>query len=77
MSMHCPKCNRVVYSRRQKVCGFCSAELPNELWLTEAELMDLAKQDAEAAARRKSRKLNDEAEEEERRKGDSGAGYLL
>jgi len=73
MSAHCPKCNRPVYSRRQKFCGFCGAELPEELKFTEAELTELAKQDAEAAARRKARKLKDEAEEEERRKADSGA----
>ena len=77
MSVQCPKCNRVVYSRRQKVCGFCGAELPKELQFTEAELAGLAEQDAEAAARRKARKLKDEEDQEERRKGDSATGYMV
>jgi hypothetical protein len=74
MSAHCPNCNRVVYSRRQKSCGFCGVELPKDLQFTEAELVEFAKEDAEAATRHKARKLTDEAKEEERRKGDSSAG---
>jgi hypothetical protein len=41
MSFHCPKCNRVVYSRRHKVCGFCGAEVSSDFSLTAAELAAL------------------------------------
>jgi ribosomal protein L37E len=65
--LRCPKCNRVVYNRRLKTCGFCGAELPQEFQLTEAESKELAKQDADSEALRKIRKLKDEHEEELRR----------
>ncbi len=71
MSLHCPKCNGVVYSRRHKLCGFCGAELPAEFLFTDAELAALAMEDAEAESRRKARKAKDEAEARERRWNDS------
>lgn len=77
MSFRCPKCNRDVYDRRQKVCGFCGAELPGKFQLTPAELKELARQDAEAEARLKRRKLKDEEEEEQRRKADSGETFMM
>ena len=71
MSLYCPKCNGIVYSRRNRFCGFCGAELPAEFEFSPAELAELAKEDADAEERRKARKARDEAEEEERRKDDS------
>ena len=64
MSLHCPKCGGVVYTRRNKLCGFCGAELPAEFLLTEAEKAALDK--AEAA--RTEQKAKDDAEELERLK---------
>ena len=56
MSLHCPTCNREVYSRRHSRCGFCGAELPAEFLFTAAEIAAL---DAEAEQRRQE----DEAKE--------------
>jgi len=64
MSLHCPKCGGVVYTRRNKLCGFCGAQLPPEFLLTEAEIAALDK--AEAA--RNEQQTKDRAEELERLK---------
>ncbi len=77
MSLHCPKCNSVVYSRRHKFCGFCGAELPAEFSLTRAELAALAKEDAEAEKRRKARKEKDWEEEQEGREGGSSPPMMF
>ena len=77
MSQHCPKCNGVVYSRRHKFCGFCGAELPAEFLFTKEELAALAKEDADADKQRKVRKAKDEAEQQERRKGNSSATSMF
>ncbi|HEY1121166.1 MAG TPA: hypothetical protein VGE67_06180 [Haloferula sp.] len=34
MELHCPACGSVIYSRRAKLCGVCSAPLPDELRIT-------------------------------------------
>lgn len=34
MEVHCPACGSVIYSRRAKLCGVCSAPLPEELRIT-------------------------------------------
>ncbi|MCW1922285.1 hypothetical protein OKA05_06950 [Luteolibacter arcticus] len=33
MAKHCPTCGSVIYSRRGKLCGVCSAPLPQALRL--------------------------------------------
>jgi len=71
VSLYCPKCNGIVYSRRHKFCGFCGAPFPAEFLFTEAELAALAKEEAEIERRRKVRKAKEEADEQERPKGDS------
>src|SRR5947209_2809675 len=38
MSYHCPKCNGVIYNRRNSTCGICGAELPANLLFTEMEV---------------------------------------
>jgi len=68
-TLHCPKCDRVVYSRRNKVCGFCGAELPAHFCFSEAELADLAKEEAAAEERRKAKELAEE--QKKRKRGDS------
>ena len=67
MSYHCPKCNRLVYSRKNKRCGFCGAELPPAFLFTQAELDAMAKAETEAEQRRQLQKDQEEAEEQERR----------
>ncbi len=72
MSYHCPKCNRLVYSRRHKRCGFCGAELPAEFLFTQAELDVMAKAEAEAEQRRQLQKAQEQIEEQERRERQRG-----
>ena len=37
MEFRCPHCNSIVYSRRNKLCGVCGAELPPEVLFTKEE----------------------------------------
>jgi len=62
MSLNCPMCNRQVYSRRHKRCGYCGAELPTEFLFTTAEVAAL---DAEAEQRRLERQAKEEKEANE------------
>jgi hypothetical protein len=41
MSYHCPKCNGIIYDRRNNICGFCGAELPADLLFTPAQIAAL------------------------------------
>ena len=69
-AMNCPHCDRLLYSRQHKVCGFCGGELSGKFLLAEhevAELKDELKEIAERMAR-------DKAKEEERNKRRSGDG---
>jgi hypothetical protein len=38
MSLHCPKCDGLVYARVNRKCGHCGADLPAEFAFSEAEL---------------------------------------
>ena len=71
MSYHCPSCRRIIYSRRLRHCGFCNAEIPEELRFSSEEIAELDKKDAEVAAQRKKR---DRDEEDEQRRRDSSSG---
>ena len=63
--MNCPHCQRVLYSRKRKTCGFCGKELPPECLFSE---MEMAKINAEQQAIEQRRK-DDKAKEEKNRKG--------
>jgi hypothetical protein len=77
MSLYCPKCNRVVYNRRHKLCGFCGAELPKEFLFTAEQLAALDREEKEAERRKKQRQAEREAEEAARRAIDeSGIGEI-
>lgn len=43
MEVHCPACGSVIYSRRAKLCGVCSAPLPEELRITGAQAEKISK----------------------------------
>jgi hypothetical protein len=43
MSYRCPKCNGIIYDRRNNICGFCGAELPASLLLSPSEMAALDK----------------------------------
>ena len=36
--MNCPNCDRLLYSRRHKSCGFCGKELPPVIQFSKAEI---------------------------------------
>ena len=62
--MNCPTCNRLLYSRQHKTCGFCGTELPPEVLLSEDEI-DATKAEQEAIS---VRRAEAKAKEEEDRK---------
>lgn len=66
--MNCPHCDRVVYSRKRGVCGYCGGELPAEMLFSAEEIaaMDAEKQAMER--RRLAAHEEEKAEEENRGK---------
>jgi hypothetical protein len=72
-ALHCPKCNGVIYNRRNKLCGFCGAQLPVELLFTPEEIAALDKEANESEARHRRQKAKAEKEEEEKRIAESGS----
>jgi len=68
MSYHCPSCQRVLYDRRRKTCGFCGAELPPELLFTPEQVENLRKE-AEAAELRKEEQAKADAKDKAWRDG--------
>jgi ribosomal protein L37E len=47
MSYNCPSCQRVLYNRRLKTCGFCGAPIPEEWRFTPEESAALDRRLAE------------------------------
>ena len=45
--MNCPACQRPLYNRRLKKCGFCDAPIPEELRFTPEEIAELDRRTAE------------------------------
>src|SRR2546430_2906514 len=43
MSYRCPKCNGIIYDRRNYLCAVCGAELPARLLFLPPEMLDLDK----------------------------------
>lgn len=69
MNATCPICQREVYSRRRKTCGYCGADLPPEVLFSEEESDKIAQAIEEMEARRKREQ---EAEERKKRNSDPG-----
>jgi hypothetical protein len=69
--MNCPKCQRRLYSRQHKTCGFCGSELPPEV-LPSAEEIAALKAEQEAIAERRA--IAKEKEEEERKQREAQSG---
>ena len=67
MEYKCPTCQRLLYNRRLKQCGFCGAEIPEGLRFTAEEMaaMDLKMAELEKERIRRERAA---AEEEERQR---------
>ncbi len=77
--MNCPACERVIYSRQQKRCGYCGAILPEELRLADHEIDEMKAEMREIETRRQAAKAEEEKEREERRKREqnwqTGGGF--
>jgi len=57
----CPKCKRPIVSRRNKLCQYCGAALPEHLLFTKAEI---EKQDRFQEEDRMNRERREKAREE-------------
>jgi predicted nucleic acid-binding Zn ribbon protein len=78
MSHHCPSCKRVLYNRRLTHCGFCGAQIPDDLRFTPEEIAALDQKMAELEEQRRQRERVAAEEEEARRRaaGDAGAALM-
>jgi hypothetical protein len=47
----CPACHSIIYSRKNKICGQCGAELPKELLLSDKQLQIFEKERRSAEQR--------------------------
>ena len=66
MEYRCPKCHRLIYDRRSKKCGWCDAELPEELLFTKEESDKVNKEMAGLEEERKKFQIRKRKEDEER-----------
>jgi 50S ribosomal subunit-associated GTPase HflX len=62
MSHYCPKCERILYSRRLILCGFCGAEIAEDLRFTPEKIAQLDRELTELEAQRQQ--ARDRAQEE-------------
>jgi uncharacterized Zn finger protein (UPF0148 family) len=56
MNNHCPKCERILYSRRLILCGFCGAEIPEDLRFTPEKIAQLDQELTELEAERQQQR---------------------
>ena len=76
MSYSCPSCQRALYNRRLTHCGFCGAQIPDNLRFTKEEIESLDRRMAELEEQRRQRELAATKEEEEARRHDSGGAGI-
>jgi hypothetical protein len=78
MTVHCPSCNRILYNRRLKNCGFCGALLPENLRFTPAEIAKLEKieKDLEKSAAERRKKADEESQQAAADGGSFDIGFL-
>ena len=67
MSYQCPKCQRALYNRRLRQCGFCGAPIPDEWRFTPEEIAKLDREMAELEEQHRQRQLAADKEEAEAR----------
>jgi hypothetical protein len=70
--MNCPSCNRLLYSRQHKTCGFCGAALPPEVLFSEDEIATIKAEQEAIAIRRAKAKAKEEEERKKHAAGDGG-----
>jgi len=66
--MNCPHCQRLLYSRSRKTCGYCGGVLPPEVLLSEDEVAALKAEQASIDLRRAKAKAKEEEEQKENAK---------
>ena len=71
MNHKCPSCQRVLYNRRLKACGFCGAPIPKELRFTLEECATLDRKMTELEEQRRQRQLAAAKQEEEAKQQDT------
>jgi ribosomal protein L37E len=76
MEYRCPTCQRVLYNRRLKQCGFCGAQIPESLRFTPEEIAAIDKRMADLEEQRAQRERA-ATEEEARRKKSDDLGDIL
>jgi len=74
MNYRCPTCERVLYNRRLKKCGFCGASIPESLRFTAEEIETIDKKMADLEQERVARERA--AAEEEARRRQSEDSFL-
>jgi hypothetical protein len=74
--MNCPHCQRLLYSRQHRTCGFCGKELPKELLLTDEEILALKTEQDQITTRRAAAKAREEAEKEQQKRCSDG-NYMM
>jgi len=72
MSHCCPRCQRVLYNRRLKDCGFCGATIPEELRFTPEEIAALDREMAVLQERRRQREEAEKQAKENAKRRDAG-----
>jgi len=80
MNNKCPSCQRMLYNRRLKACGFCGAPIPEELRFTPEEIAALDRKAAELEEQRRQREraaAKEEEEDEARKRAASGSSFYL
>jgi hypothetical protein len=70
--MNCPSCQRLLYSRRHKHCGFCGAKLPAEVLFSDEEIAAIEAEQEAMAIRRAKDKAKEEEEKKNQAAGDGG-----
>ena len=75
MSYHCPACQRMIFNRRLERCEFCGADTPTELRFSLEEIVELDREMAQLAERRKKRDLEQEEEHQKKIKNRPGRGF--
>ncbi len=64
----CPQCKRLIYDRKHKKCGYCGAELPEDLLFTQEEVEKMNKELTELEEQHRKLRIKKENEEKERQR---------
>ena len=67
MNYDCPNCQRALYDRRLAHCGFCGAQIPDELRFTSEEIARLDQEMAQLKEQHRPRQVAADKEEAEAR----------